>query len=88
MLIIFRHSNNVQKINGVIKIRKQKTSKASKNYSRMREMKRDGKKNDVNKTRVSIKFGDIFSLDYEKCTGFWQKTWLVLLQSLKKALTG
>ncbi|WP_252195858.1 hypothetical protein [Bacillus mycoides] len=55
-------------------MRKQKTSKASKNYSRMREMKREGKKNDVNKTRVSIKFGDIFSLDYEKFTGFWQKT--------------
>lgn len=49
MLIIFRHSNNVQKINGVIKMRKQKTSKASKNYSRMREMKREGKKNDVKK---------------------------------------
>ncbi|MDO8156045.1 hypothetical protein FKQ51_01380 [Bacillus toyonensis] len=57
-------------------MRKQKTSKVSKNYSRKSEIKRGSEKSDLNKTQVSIKIGKILSFNYEKWTGFGQKTWL------------
>lgn len=55
LLIIFRHSNNVQKICRVITMRKKKVSKPSKNFSRIRERKVRNKRDDVNKSRVLIK---------------------------------
>ncbi|PFN46163.1 hypothetical protein COJ56_00155 [Bacillus thuringiensis] len=52
LFIIFRHSNNVQKISGVITMKKKKSSKVTrKNYNRMREMKRGSEKSNLNKTR-------------------------------------
>ncbi|WP_258009798.1 hypothetical protein [Bacillus thuringiensis] len=47
-------------------MKKKKSSKASKNYNRMREMKRGSKKCNLNKTKVSIKFGNKFSFVREK----------------------
>lgn len=77
LLIIFRHSNNVQKISGVITMKKKKTSKVTrKNYNRMREMKRGSEKSNLNKTKVSIKFGNKFSFVREKWTRIGLKAWL------------
>lgn len=49
-------------------MRKKKTSKSSKNFSRMRERKVRDKRDDVNKSRVSIKLGNNSSLEWEKWT--------------------
>ncbi len=77
LLIIFRHSNNVQKISGVITMKKKKSSKVTrKNYNRMREMKRGSEKSNLNKTKVSIKFGNKFSFVREKWTRIGLKAWL------------
>lgn len=57
-------------------MRKQKTSKAGKNYSRKREMKRGSEKSNLNKTKVSIKFGNKFSFVREKWTRIGLKAWL------------
>ncbi|QEL71774.1 MULTISPECIES: hypothetical protein [unclassified Bacillus cereus group] len=49
-------------------MKKKKSSKVSKNYNRMREMKRGSEKSHFNKTKVSIKFGNKFSFVLEKWT--------------------
>ncbi|HDR8042156.1 TPA: hypothetical protein QCZ17_004477 [Bacillus cereus] len=57
-------------------MKKKKTSKPSKNFSRMRERKVRNKKGEVNKSRVSIKLGNTTSLEWEKWTRFSLKTCL------------
>ncbi|WP_255262258.1 hypothetical protein [Bacillus thuringiensis] len=57
-------------------MRRQKTSKAGKNYSRKREMKRESEKNNVNKTKVSIKFRNKILIECEKWTRIGRKDWL------------
>lgn len=57
-------------------MRKQKTSKAGKNYSRKSEMKRGSEKSNLNKTKVSIKFGNKFLFVREKWTRIGLKAWL------------
>ncbi|MFF2242202.1 hypothetical protein ACFVUU_29480 [Bacillus thuringiensis] len=58
-------------------MKKKKSSKVmSKNYKRMREMKRGSEKGDLNKTKVSIKFGNKFSFVREKWTRVGLKAWL------------
>ncbi|KAA6457661.1 hypothetical protein F8169_30590 [Bacillus cereus] len=57
-------------------MRKKKTRKLSKNFSRMRERKVRNKRGDVNKSRVSIKLGSNTSLEWEKWTRFSLKTCL------------
>ncbi|HFT5903660.1 TPA: hypothetical protein ACGSMF_004835 [Bacillus cereus] len=57
-------------------MKKKKSSKVSKNYNRMREMKRGSEKSNLNKTKVSIKIGKILSFDYEKWTRVGLKAWL------------
>ncbi|NKW95868.1 MULTISPECIES: hypothetical protein [Bacillus cereus group] len=57
-------------------MRKKKTSKPSKNFSRMRERKVRNKGEDVNKSRVSIKLGNNISLEWGKWTKFSLKTCL------------
>lgn len=53
-----------------------KTSKPSKNFSRMRERKVRNKKDDVNKSRVSIKLGKNTSFEWKKWTSVRLKTCL------------
>lgn len=55
---------------------KEKTSKSSKNFSRLRERTVRNKRGDVNKSRVSIEFGNNTSLEWEKWTRFSLKTCL------------
>lgn len=57
-------------------MKKKKSSKVSKNYNRMREMKRGSVKSNFNKTKVSIKFGNKFSFVREKWTRIGLKAWL------------
>lgn len=58
-------------------MKKKKTSKVTrKNYNRMREMKRGSEKSNLNKTKVSIKFGNKFSFVREKWTRIGLKAWL------------
>ncbi|PGV86827.1 hypothetical protein [Bacillus thuringiensis] len=57
-------------------MKKKKSSKASMNYNRMREMKRGIEKSNLNKTKVSIKFGNKFSFVREKWTRMGLKAWL------------
>ncbi|WP_430530650.1 hypothetical protein [Bacillus cereus] len=57
-------------------MKKKKSSKVSKNYNRMREMKRGSEKSNFNKTKVSIKFGNKFSFVREKWTSIGLKAWL------------
>ncbi|MGX5748203.1 hypothetical protein [Bacillus toyonensis] len=57
-------------------MKKKKTSKVSKNYNRMKEMKRGSEKRNLNKTKVSIKIGKILSFNYEKWTRISLKAWL------------
>lgn len=57
-------------------MKKKKSSKVSKNYNRMREMKRGSVKSNLSKTKVSIKFGNKFSFVREKWTSIGLKTWL------------
>lgn len=57
-------------------MRKKKTSKPSKNFSRMRERKVRNKNGEVNKSRVSIKLGNTTLLEWEKWTRFSLKTCL------------
>ncbi|QWH92045.1 hypothetical protein EXW29_28445 (plasmid) [Bacillus toyonensis] len=57
-------------------MRKKKISKPSKNFSRIREKKVRNKRDDVNKSRVSIKLGNNTSLEWEKWTRFSLKTCL------------
>ncbi|PEC75675.1 hypothetical protein CON25_00280 [Bacillus thuringiensis] len=57
-------------------MRKKKTKKPSKNFSKMRERKVRNKRDDVNKSRVSIKLGNNTSLEWEKWTRFSLKACL------------
>lgn len=57
-------------------MKKKKSSKVSKNYNRMREMKRESEKSNLSKTKVSIKFGNKFSFVREKWTRIGMKAWL------------
>ncbi|MEF8683627.1 UNVERIFIED_CONTAM: hypothetical protein ORM23_26815 [Bacillus cereus] len=57
-------------------MKKKKSSKVSKNYNRMREMKRESEKSNLSKTKVSIKFGNKFSFVREKWTRIGLKGWL------------
>lgn len=57
-------------------MRKKKTSKPSKNFSRMRERKVKNKRDDLNKSRISLKLGNNTSLEWEKWTRFSLKTCL------------
>ncbi|MEB9963579.1 hypothetical protein P4159_00435 [Bacillus thuringiensis] len=48
-------------------MKKKKSSKVTReNYNRMRELKRGSEKSNLNKTKVSIKFGNKFSFVREK----------------------
>ncbi|EJQ21029.1 hypothetical protein CN266_04560 [Bacillus cereus] len=57
-------------------MKKKKSSKVSKNYNRMRGMKRESEKSNLSKTKVSIKFGNKFSFVLEKWTRIGLKAWL------------
>lgn len=58
-------------------MKKKKTSKVTrKNYNRMRGMKRGSEKSNLNKTKVSIKFGNKFSFVREKWTRIGLKAFL------------
>ncbi|MDX5746205.1 hypothetical protein SIM20_24040 [Bacillus cereus group sp. BfR-BA-02570] len=56
-------------------MKKKKSSKVSKNYNRMREMKRGSEKSNFNKTKVTIKFGSKFLFVHEKWTSISRKAW-------------
>lgn len=60
----------------MIRMKKKKSSKVSKNYNRMREMKRGSEKSNLNKIKVSIKIGNKFSFVREKWTRIGLKAWL------------